>query len=384
MLGLTRILCGVSRETDTLRYDIDEKKATKPIVVWNTTRRCNLHCIHCYSESQDQSYPNEIGHEEAFPLIDSLAEYGAPVLLFSGGEPLMRPDLLELATYATKKGMRTVLSTNGTLISPSVAKGLKKAGFSYIGISLDGLGEINDKFRGKPGAYVEALQGIKNCRQAGLRVGARFTITNYNYQSVPGIFDLLISEDIPRACFYHLVYAGRGTKIMEHDLEHEKKRELMSFIFKKTLELHQKGQTRDILTVDNHTDGVFLYLTLMKENSPRAKLAYDLLKINGGNRSGIAIACISNTGEVYADQFWRHHSFGNIRVRKFSEIWEDTSDPLMKGLKNRKPLIKGRCSLCKYYELCGANFRVRAEAVYGDVWAPDPACYLTDKEIGIG
>ena len=158
----------------------------------------------------------------------------------------------------------------------------------------------------------------------------------------------------------------------------------MSFIFKKTLELHQKGHTRDILTVDNHTDGVFLYLTLLKENSPRAELAYNLLKINGGNRSGIAISCISNTGEVYADQFWRHHSFGNIRVRKFGEIWEDTSDPLMKGLKNRKPLIKGRCSLCKYYELCGANFRVRAEAVYDDVWAPDPACYLTDKEIGIG
>lgn len=383
MLGLTRILCGVSRETDSLRYDFAEKHETKPVVVWNTTRRCNLHCIHCYSESQDKCYPQELDHREGLSLIDSLALYGAPVLLFSGGEPLMRPDLMELATYATKKGMRTVLSTNGTLISPSVAKELKKAGFSYIGISLDGLGEINDKFRGKDGAFVEALQGIRNCRKAGLRVGVRFTITNYNYQSVPGIFDLLVSEDIPRACFYHLVYAGRGTKIMEHDLEKDKKRELINYVFQKTLELHRQGNTKDILTVDNHTDGVFLYLKLLKEHSPKAEVAYNLLKINGGNRSGIAIGCISNTGEVYADQFWRHHSFGNIRDRKFSEIWEDTSDPLMKGLKNRKPLIHGRCALCKYYELCGANFRVRAEAVYDDVWAPDPACYLTDEEIGI-
>lgn len=383
MLGLTRILCGVSRETDSLRYDIEEKNGTRPVVVWNSTRRCNLHCIHCYSESQDKDYPDELSHEEALSLIDSLAEYRVPVLLFSGGEPLMRPDLMELGSYAGKKGLRTVLSSNGTLINPLKASELKKAGFSYIGISLDGMGDINDRFRGKAGAFKEALQGIKNCRQAGLRVGVRFTITNYNYESVPGIFELLLSEDIPRCCFYHLVYSGRGSKIMEHDLEHAKKRDLMSYIFRRTRELHQEGRTRDILTVDNHTDGVFLYLTLLKEGSPRAKVAYDLLKLNGGNRSGIAIGCISNTGEVYADQFWRHHSFGNIRSRKFGEIWEDTSDPLMKGLKNRRPLIKGRCALCKYYELCGANFRVRAEAVYGDVWAPDPACYLTDEEIGI-
>ncbi len=384
MLGLTRILCGVSRETDSLRYDLAEKTATRPVVVWNVTRRCNLHCIHCYSESQDKGYSGEFDHEEGLSLIDSLAEYGVPVLLFSGGEPLMRPDLMQLATYAARKGLRTVLSTNGTLISLSTANDLKKAGFSYIGISLDGMGETNDKFRGKTGAFGEALQGIKNCRQAGLRVGVRFTITNYNYQSVPGIFDLLVSEDIPRVCFYHLVYSGRGTKIMEHDLGHEKTRELISYVFEKTLELHKKGNTKDILTVDNHTDGVFLYMSLLKEHSDRAEVAYNLLKTNGGNRSGIAFGCISNTGEVYADQFWRHHSFGNVRERKFAEIWEDTSDPLMKGLKNRRPLIHGRCAACKYYELCGANFRVRAEAVHGDVWAPDPACYLTDEEIGVG
>lgn len=376
-------MCGVSRETDALRYEHQDKNGTRPVVVWNTTRRCNLHCIHCYSESQDKDYPDELSHSEGIALIDSLAEYGAPVLLFSGGEPITRPDLIDLATYAGKKGLRVVLSTNGTLISPSVAKELKKAGFSYIGISLDGLGEINDKFRGKTGAFADALKGIINCRQAGLRVGVRFTITNYNYQSVPGIFELLVSENIPRCCFYHLVYSGRGTKLMEHDLEHGKKRELISHVFKITEELHSQGKTKDILTVDNHTDGVYLYRSLLEKQDKRAEMAYNLLKINGGNRSGIAIGCVSNTGEVYADQFWRHHSFDNVRNRKFGEIWEDTSDPLMKGLKNRKPLIKGRCAACKYYELCGANFRVRAEAVYDDVWAPDPACYLTDEEIGV-
>ena len=110
---------------------------------------------------------------------------------------------------------------------------------------------------------------------------------------------------------------------------------------------------------------------------------HQLLRWNGGNSSGIGIGAVDHLGNVHADQFWQHYSFGNVRERPFSRIWTDTSDPLMAGLKNRKPLLKGRCAACKYLDICNGNFRVRAEAIYDDVWAPDPACYLSDEEIGL-
>ena len=122
---------------------------------------------------------------------------------------------------------------------------------------------------------------------------------------------------------------------------------------------------------------------MQREQPERAAEVYRFLKLNGGNNSGVGIGDIDYEGNVHPDQFWQHYSFGNVRQRSFGEIWEDTSDPVMRGLKNRRAMIKGRCARCQYLELCGGNFRVRAEAVYGDIWAQDPACYLTDKEIGI-
>jgi 12,18-didecarboxysiroheme deacetylase len=395
MIGISKLYCGTVEPSDALRYGRESKrlpshllqfsKDKKPVVVWNMTRRCNLKCIHCYAQAKDMEFENELSTEEGKALIDDLAQFGSPVILFSGGEPTLRKDLPELAAYAREKGMRAVISTNGTLIDRNLAKKLKDVGLSYVGVSLDGIRETNDKFRGMKGAFDAALQGLHNCQEEGIKVGLRFTINKQNVRDIPAIFDLLEEEKIPRICFYHLVYAGRGSKMVSEDLSLEESRQAVDLILKRTRELHEKGFPAEVLTVDNHCDGPYLYLKLLKENPERAAEVFELLSMNQGNSSGIGIGCVSWDGSVHADQFWRHYSFGNIRERPFSEIWNDLSDELMAGLKNRKPLIKAhgdRCSRCKWLDVCNGNFRVRAEAVYGNVWADDPACYLTKEEIG--
>jgi 12,18-didecarboxysiroheme deacetylase len=393
MIGISKLYCGTVEPSDALRYGRDSSKLPshllqfsedkRPVVVWNVTRRCNLKCVHCYAHAKDIFFDNELTTEQGKELIDDLAAYGSPVMLFSGGEPLVRKDLPQLAAYAVEKGMRAVISTNGTLITPKVARTLKEIGLSYVGISLDGMQEINDRFRGVNGAFRNALEGIKNSQEAGIKVGLRFTVNKFNVGEIPKIFQLLEERDIPRVCFYHLVYAGRGSDLVKDDLSHEETRAALDLIIDETKRLHDAGKPKEVLTVDNHADGPYIYLRLLKEDPERAKEVLELLKWNEGNNSGRGIGCVSWDGEVYADQFWRHHSFGNVKERPFSEIWEDTSEPLLGKLKEKKAHVKGRCATCTWLDVCGGNFRVRAEAVSGDVWEPDPACYLTDEEIAV-
>jgi 12,18-didecarboxysiroheme deacetylase len=393
MIGISKLYCGTVEPSDALRYGrhsgslpshlLQFSADKKPVVVWNVTRRCNLKCVHCYAHAvdQDQMPPDELTTAEGKAVLDDLAEFGAPVILFSGGEPLVRADLPELAAHAVAKGMRAVISTNGTLIRPAVAQELKKIGLSYVGISLDGLAEVNDRFRGVKGAFQRALEGIHACQEAGIKVGLRFTMNRLNAQEIPRIFDLLEEHNIPRVCFYHLVYAGRGSKLIEEDLSHAETRAAVDLIIDRTADLHRRGKPKEVLTVDNHADGPYLYLRMVREGSTKAGEVLELLQMNEGNSSGRGIGCISWDGQVHADQFWRHHAFGNVRQRPFSRIWTDLSDPLMKMLKDKRPFVKGRCATCRWLDVCGGNFRVRAEAATGDLWACDPACYLTDQEI---
>ena len=393
MIGISKLYCGTVEPSDALRYGrmssqlpshlLQFSSDKRPVVVWNITRRCNLKCLHCYAHARNIPFDNELTTMEGKKLIDDLAGFGVPVLLISGGEPLVRKDLPELAAYAVEKGMRAVISTNGTLITPQMADTLKNIGLSYVGISLDGMEEINDRFRGVKGAFRSALKGIENCKKAGIKVGLRFTINKINVGEIPDLFKLIEENDIPRICFYHLVYAGRGSKLVEEDLSHEESRRAVDLIMDFTKKLHDQGKPKEVLTVDNHADGPYIYLRLKKENPERAKEVLELLKMNEGNNSGRGIGCISWDGEVHADQFWRHYSFGNVKDRPFSEIWTDTSDPLMNKLKEKKKYAKGKCATCKWLDICAGNFRVRSEAVTGDVWAPDPACYLTDEEISL-
>ncbi|MFC1867727.1 12,18-didecarboxysiroheme deacetylase [Thermodesulfobacteriota bacterium] len=391
MIGISKLYCGTVEPSDALRYgrssgnlpshllqfSIDKK----PVVVWNVTRTCNLNCMHCYAQAVEQRSERELSNEQAKSVINDLAEFGSPVILFSGGEPLMRPDLIDLANYAVDKGMRAVISTNGTLISKDKARDLKKVGLSYVGVSLDGLEEVNDRFRRKKGAFRDALKGIRNCQEVGLKVGLRFTINRLNIGELLPIFDLIEELEIPRVCFYHLVYAGRGSELIDQDLSHGESRQIVDMIMDRTRDLHEHGMPKEVLTVDNHADGPYLYLRMVREGNPRSEEVLQLLKMNEGNNSGRGIGCISWDGSVHADQFWRHHSFGNVLERPFSQIWTDLSDPLMPKLKDKKRHMKGRCATCRWLDICGGNFRVRAEAVTGDIWAPDPACYLTDEEI---
>lgn len=391
MISVTKLLFATDYYGDALRYTNDAHKAKNgvrpgagPVVVWNSTRTCNLKCRHCYMSSDAQKYANELTTKEAKNFIDDLADFKVPVLLFSGGEPLIRPDFFELADYATKKGVRPTLSTNGTLITPEVARKIKEIGVGYVGISLDGLREVNDKFRGKEGSFEAAMNGIKNCVAAGQRVGLRFTINHHNIQELENIFDFIEEENINRVCFYHLVYSGRGNQMMDEDVTAEESRRAMDIIIRRTRDFEQRGLKKEILTVDNHCDGVYMYLKALSEGKDAlAAQIKKYISMNGGNRSGIAFAEVDPMGYVHPDQFTQHHTFGNVRERKFGDIWQDTSNPIMAGLKDRKPLLKGRCAKCKFLDNCNGNFRTRAEARTGDFWESDPSCYLTDEEIGI-
>ena len=389
MISVSRLLCGTTSPGDTLRYrepGTDKDPAAvgipAPVVVWNCTGRCNLRCIHCYAGAADQGTNGQMDTAAGRRFISDLAEFKVPVILFSGGEPLLRKDIFELAGFASAKGIRLALSTNGTLIDAGTADIIQQTGFAEVGISLDGTSATNDLFRGKEGAYREALQGIRHCIVRGIRVSLRLTITAHNHGEIPAIFDLVEAEGIDRVCFYHLAYSGRGDSLRGHDVTHAQSRRAVDTICERTLDMYGRGLQKEVLTVGNHTDGVYLYLKMLQQDPGRAAEMLHLLRMNGGNNSGLRIGAVDDRGNVHPDQFWQNQTLGNVTQRKFGEIWSDTSQPMLQGLRNRKKLLKGRCSRCKFLDICNGNLRVRAEAVYGDTWAEDPACYLSEKETG--
>lgn len=398
MIGISKLYCGVVEPADVLRYNrasarlpsdlLQFSKDKKPVVVWNCTQTCNLRCVHCYAGSEGKRYENEMDTSAARAMIDDLAAFGVPVLLFSGGEPCMRPDVTELMQYARDSGMRVVLSTNGTLITPDLAARFAEVGLSYVGVSLDGARATHDRFRGVRGSFDRALEGVRNARAAGIKVGLRMTVSKRNGGEIGDVFDIMEAEGVKRACFYHLVYTGRGSSLMDEDLDHAETRAAVRLIMDRTRAWFDRGGTPEILTVDNHADGPFVYLQLLRENPARAEEVLQLLQWNRGNSTGAGIGCVSWDGEVYADQFWRHFPLGNVRKRPFSEIWGDTSrateqSELMFRLKDKRPFVEGRCKRCRWLDICNGNFRVRSEAATGNLWGPDPACYLTDEEIGV-
>jgi len=385
VLGLSRLLTGQAGALDHLRYGprLEAPGAARPpVVVWTATRRCNLHCMHCYADAHDRPYPDELTTDEAVAMLEDLAHLGVPVVLFSGGEPLMRPDLFALARHAQALGIRTTLSTNGTLITAEVAEQLHATGFGYVGISLDGIGSTNDRFRGKRGAFEAALQGIRNCRAVGQRVGLRLTLTRRTVDDLAAILALIEREGIDRACFYHLVYAGRGRRIANDELAPAETRNVIDQLIDWVRDLQRRGMDKEVLTVDNHADGPYLWLRLAREHGPeRAAEVWRLLARNGGNNSGVAIGHVDHAGNVHPDQFSWPVTFGNVRERPFSAVWTEPTHPLLVTLRQRAAALPERCRQCRFLPLCNGNLRARALAATGDFWGMDPACYLTDEEI---
>jgi radical SAM protein with 4Fe4S-binding SPASM domain len=351
------------------------------VVVWNVTRRCNLLCSHCYTASTNRAAVGELTSDEAHAVIRDLADFGVPAILFSGGEPLARPDVFELLAHAASTEVQPVLSTNGTLLTDDAVRRLGDAGVARAGISIDGMEATNDRFRGEEGAFRAALSGIRRCLKAGFRVSLRFTLTRHNMDEIDDIFDLVEREGVQRLCIYHLAYAGRGRRLLPIDLDSTQRRQVVDRVFERTMDANAGEKSLEVLTVDNHTDGAYLLLWAREHLGERAgDRIRDMLTRNGGNSAGKGIGCIDERGFIHPDQFWRIRTLGNVRERPFSEIWQDETIPLLGQLRSRHPLLPQMCTDCRFLPLCNGNLRARAEAATGDPWGEDPACYLTDEE----
>lgn len=409
MINISKLYCGLPSQSDHLRYQ--SSSSSGPIVVYNCTGRCNLHCLHCYISAGSKSYSDELTTAQAKKLLSQLAQANCPVVLFSGGEVLLRGDLFELLSQAKCLGLRTVISSNGTLIDSATAKNLANVDVSYVGISIDGNQEFHDQFRGAKGSFKAALAGIENCKKVGIKTGLRFTITSQNAGQVPVIFDIAASMGIKRICFYHLIAAGRAKELSaeSHRLkissrksstENQKHpasesytpspaqtRQVLDTILQKTAELVQRHIIDEVLTVGNHADGPYLLIKMKKEaKSSRRKAknwakARQLLLAAGGNKIGEKIVCISWNGDVHPDQFWRNYSLGNIRDRSFKQIWENSDEPVLIKLRNKSRFADASCLRCKWFDFCKGNYRFLGDKPDDEYWLNEPACYLTDEEI---
>ncbi len=380
MINISKLYCGLAGQSDYLRYSANN--SVGPVIAFNCTSRCNLYCLHCYSSSQPNQYnDDELTTDQAKELLAQLVEANCPVVLFSGGEPLLRGDLLELLAEAKRLKLRTVISSNGTLIDSVTAKQLTEVGVSYVGVSIDGQETFHDKFRRSPGCFKAAMIGIKNCKKAGIKTGLRFTITKANAEQIPAVFDIAASSDIRRICFYHLIRAGRAEKLDSFILTPEKTRQVLDVIIERTHNFVTKDLIDEVLTVDNHADGPYLLTKMINENNSEYKMARKLLLANGGNKVGEKIGCVSWDGNVYPDQFWRNYSLGNIKDKTFKQIWENPDEQVLNKLRNKSQFADKRCLRCKWFDLCKGNYRFLTGKADDKYWLNEPACYLTDEEI---
>lgn len=386
MINVTKLLCGTPQPADALRYGEGpgaprSAAERKPVVVWNITRRCNLRCLHCYSDSDARDYPGELTFDECRTVLDDLAGYAIPGLLFSGGEPTIHPRFFDLATHAVERGLRITLSTNGTRIDADAARRLKALGIAYVGISLDGIGATHDHFRGRTGAFDKAVAAFRHCRAAGQKSGLRLTLTPHTVADLPAILSFIEEEDIRRVCFYHLVYSGRGGDLGL--LSRETTRSALTTIAEAVLRWHRQGTPREVLTVDQPADGVFFWDYAKKHLPHRVDEIARLLSWNGGGAhgSGTGLANIDSQGKVHPDQFWQDCTLGDVHHEAFSTIWSESKDPTLTGLRDRLPRLQGRCRTCRFRAVCGGGFRVRAWQRHQNPWAEDPGCPLTDEEI---
>ena len=354
-----------------------------PVVIWNLIRRCNLTCKHCYSISADTDFAGELTTDEVFRTMDDLKSFRVPVLILSGGEPLLRPDIFDIAARAKGMGFYVGLSSNGTLIDAASIDRIAAADFDYVGISLDGIRDTHDRFRRLDGAFERSLAGLRRCRDLGVKVGVRFTLTADNAHDLPAVLQLVEDEGIDRFYFSHLNYAGRGNKHRADDARHVLTRQAMELLFETAWDYEQRGLVKDFTTGNNDADGPFFLHWVQRRFPERAAHIEAKLMQWGGNASGVNVANIDNLGNVHPDTMWWHHTLGNVRERAFGAIWTDLSDPLLAGLKQSPRPVSGRCGACRYLAMCNGNTRVRAWQLTGDPWQEDPGCYLDNAEIGV-
>ncbi|MCX6699503.1 MAG: radical SAM protein [Methanomicrobiales archaeon] len=352
----------------------------RPVVFWNVTDRCNLSCTHCYSKSgPGRTTEGELTTAEALSVIDDLVDMGVPLILFTGGEPLLREDIWGLARYAGNRGLKMALSTNGTLITPEIARRIKDCGIEYAGISLDGAqAGTHDRFRNSPGAFKKTIAAFTACKEAGLRCGVRLTLTKENCQELGDLVDLAVSLGASRFCLYWLVPTGRASdSYTQLQLDRDKVVDALSLLYRKAKETDP--ETMEFLTVDAPQDCIHLLAAMEKDGSEDLADARELLEpLKGGCSAGTRVANIDAQGNVFPCQFARSPEFlvGNIRDRPFSELWAYGTNPVLSRFREKQARFGGRCGDCTYRDLCGGGCRVRAHAVEGDFLAEDPFCFV--------
>lgn len=381
MLRISHYLRALAGQTPPPRTSLPGSTQA-PVVIWNLLRRCNLTCKHCYATSADSVFRDELDTAAALAVIDDLHEAGVKVLILSGGEPLLRDDLFQLSAYARARGFFVALSTNGTLISESNIEQIAAANFDYVGVSIDGLEETHDAFRQLVGSYASSMHGIALCRQRGIRVGLRTTLTQENHAQLPQLLDLMREYDVQKFYLSHLNYSGRGKRSRQLDAHQQMSRDAMTLIFERAWADIQAGSLSDFVSGNNDADAILLLQWVHRHLPEHYPQLEHMLHAWGGNASGSGIANIDNTGEVHPDTYWWQHSVGNVRKTPFRTLWLDEPDPLLQQLRQHPRAIGGRCSQCRWLDICNGNTRTRAWAE-GDLWGQDPGCYLSDEEIGV-
>lgn len=354
---------------------VKERSLNGAIAIWNVTNRCNLSCLHCYSKSTLEN-PDSLSLDDILKTLPSLVQSGVKFIIFSGGEPLTRDDIFEIADKCRELGIVTYLSTNGLYVKSGNVKKIADS-FDYIGVSIDGNKETHDYFRGLKGSFDLSIEAIKLLLAYSNRVGVRFTLTQKTKKDLPFIFELAETMRIPKVYISHLVYSGRGLENQQMDISPLERYEAAKFIIDKALEYYEQGTDIEVVTGNMEPDAILLYERFRELYPLSAKNMKEKLIAWGGNSAGRKLVNIDSKGNVKPDPFFPV-TIGNIKERSFCDIWRDDENETLSFLRNHPRRLSGNCSECEEVAICNGGSRARAFAVYGSLSAEDPSCYLQE------
>ncbi len=347
-------------------------------IAWEITRRCNLHCVHCRSSSELEikGHP-DFTFDEACRIIDDIASFAAPVVVLSGGEPLLRDDVFDIASYGTGKGLRMCLATNGTLVTPDICARIKEAGIKMVSLSLDGsTPDIHDNFRQQPGAFEGTVNAARLFRENGIDFLINSSFTKRNQEDIGNVYRLARQLGATAWYMFMIVPTGRGEDIMEELVTPEDYEGILAWHY----DMEKK---EDQLLVRPTCAPHYYRLRLQKAKEEGEKVEHRSLKFStGGSKGCLAgqlIVLIDVDGNVLPCSYFPLAA-GNIRERSMKEIWEDS--PLFKELRDFDG-YKGKCGVCEYIRICG-GCRARAYAVTGDYLAEEPFCSYVPRRAGGG